>query len=408
MSQSNKQKNSVEAIAQRYQREILEELSTTLFACTRLTPLPAGTTNFVFRGTLEEPFSLAVNDPRPLHNKQIVSTVIIKHLESFARLNPALHIDGQRAPFESFMLGILEDFDWRSEQFSSFEPSNDPNQGLQAPRLLHTNQSKNTFVIEDLGSETVDLKEQLLGANTSDPVIARKLGKDLGGWLKAFHQWTTKPAQNRLVERMREYEEMSKFKRLITYHNIPKWCESSGLLDDNTRAMFLEVDNLVAKESSDTHSRQMTDEWGPVHADFWTGNILCPPSPDLVGNPGFAVVDWEFAQLAPRAYDLGQMIGDLIELYQKTNLDVFLHTLDSFVEGYGAISREMAFRVLIHAGAHLIGWFVRGSGKVRKDGDVHRIVKLGRDMICYGIRKDDRWFRDNHLGAIFDQESSSH
>ncbi|KAK6087592.1 hypothetical protein SCUP234_01750 [Seiridium cupressi] len=408
MSQSNKQKSSVEAIAQRCQREILEELSTTLFACTTLTPLPAGTTNFVFRGTLEQPFSLAVKDPWPPHDGQMVSTVIIKHLESFARLNPALHIDGQRARFESFMLGILDDFDWRSEQSSSCAPSNNPNHRLQAPRLLHTNQSKNTFVIEDLGSETVDLKEQLLGANTSDPVIARKLGKDLGGWLRAFHQWTTKPAQDRLVERMREYEEMCKFKHLITYRNISKWCESSGLLDDNTRAMFLKVDNLVAKESSDTHSRQMTDEWGPVHADFWTGNILCPPSPDPVRNPGFAVVDWEFAQLAPRAYDLGQMVGDLIELYQNTDLEIFLHTLDSFVEGYGAISKEMAFRVLIHAGAHLIGWFVRGSGEVRKDGDVRRIVKLGRDMICYGIRKDGRWFRDNHLGAIFDQEPPSH
>lgn len=97
------------------------------------------------------------------------------------------------------------------------------------------------------------------------------------------------------------------------------------------------------------------------------------------------------------------MIGDLIELTQLRQLDSFSCAIKSFVEGYGSMTRKMAFRVLIHAGAHLAGWYVRGPKRGLDKDEIRRIVKLGRDMVCFGIIENEQWFRDNELGVIFDQ-----
>jgi hypothetical protein len=98
------------------------------------------------------------------------------------------------------------------------------------------------------------------------------------------------------------------------------------------------------------------------------------------------------------------MIGDLIEKHQLRRSDILWRAAESFVEGYGPISRSMAFRVLIHSGAHLINWWVRGPKEGLSDQEIRRIVKLGRDMVCYGVKTNEQWFRDNELGFIFGVE----
>lgn len=114
-----------------------------------------------------------------------------------------------------------------------------------------------------------------------------------------------------------------------------------------------------------------------------------------------SVVDWEFAHLGPRAYDLGQMIGDLIEKYELSGDLIFKRAIDSFVEGYGGVSWKMAFRALIHAGAQLVNWHIRGPKVGLSDDEILRIVKMGRDMIEWGLKENELWFRDRGLGRIF-------
>lgn len=70
---------------------ILRELSSTTFACTELTLLPTGTTNFVFRGNLQKPWT--VRTTQDLNTREPATTVIIKHLEPFVRLAPDLKLD---------------------------------------------------------------------------------------------------------------------------------------------------------------------------------------------------------------------------------------------------------------------------------------------------------------------------
>ena len=71
------------------------------------------------------------------------------------------------------------------------------------------------------------------------------------------------------------------------------------------------------------------------------------------------IIDWELAQFGRKEYDLGQMIGDLYERKHFMNADSALWIIQGFVDGYGALSEDSAFRIAIHAGVHLICWYIR-------------------------------------------------
>lgn len=74
---------------------IAEHLSETKYACSTLTRLTNGTTNFVFRGTLTRPVSSQFPSDDNLQGHPI-ETVIIKHTANFAALNKDLPIDISR------------------------------------------------------------------------------------------------------------------------------------------------------------------------------------------------------------------------------------------------------------------------------------------------------------------------
>jgi hypothetical protein len=90
-------KDALDHLAQRVEQGILAELSSTPYACSKLTLLPSGTTNFVFRGTVRRPFVLPLeDDDHFVDAEQPYRTVIVKLIEGFARLNPAIKIDSLR------------------------------------------------------------------------------------------------------------------------------------------------------------------------------------------------------------------------------------------------------------------------------------------------------------------------
>ncbi|KAF3020631.1 hypothetical protein E8E14_011967 [Neopestalotiopsis sp. 37M] len=313
-------------------QRVLEELRSTPYACESLALIPSGTTNFVFRGTLKHVHTAKDPDENIVDAREEVRTLIVKVVEGFARLNPAIKIDGRRGPFESFMFGVLNDFEVPDLPIS-----------VRPPHLLYVGQAKNTFVVEDFGTDCVTLAEYLERAKEPEQLkLAGQFMKHLGAWLRDFHEWTLQDGQAGLRETMRiSNEESGRFKRDIMYGNMA-----------------------------------------------------------LSGNPDLSVVDWEFAHLGPRAYDVGQMIGDLVEKYELSGINIFCHAIDQFVEGYGVMSKEMAFRVRVHAGVQLINWYIRGPKEGLSDEEICRIVKLGRDMVCHGMNEDEKWFHDNKLGRI--------
>lgn len=82
--------------------QILLQLSVTTYACSSLTQLTNGTTNFVFRGTLANPVHPSLEVVGEGTETKTIQSVIVKYSASFAALNKDLPIDVSRCVFISF------------------------------------------------------------------------------------------------------------------------------------------------------------------------------------------------------------------------------------------------------------------------------------------------------------------
>ena len=100
--------------------------------------------------------------------------------------------------------------------------------------------------------------------------------------------------------------------------------------------------------------------------------------------------------------DLGQMIGDLLEKgYIFSSVNVHCKTLlDDIVKGYGGISDEMQWRVVIHAGVHMINWCARHPG-ADLVGKVEVLTLRAVEMIVRAWKHDREWFEEDVLGCLF-------
>jgi hypothetical protein len=87
---------------------ILQQLSKTPYACSSLTQLTNGTTNFVFRGTLTQPLRLQ-NRVEEGTGLMITKTVVLKHYTAFAALNKDLPIDISRCVISSFNISCRKE-----------------------------------------------------------------------------------------------------------------------------------------------------------------------------------------------------------------------------------------------------------------------------------------------------------
>lgn len=98
------------------------------------------------------------------------------------------------------------------------------------------------------------------------------------------------------------------------------------------------------------------------------------------------------------------MTGDLYERKHFNDVDTAMWAMQGFIDGYGRLSDEMAFRTAIHAGVHLIGWYTRRAPNAPLMGTPEQIVgamALGRDFIVKGWEKDKNWFEGSVLAPLF-------
>ena len=114
------------------------------------------------------------------------------------------------------------------------------------------------------------------------------------------------------------------------------------------------------------------------------------------------VIDWEHAQIGHRAIDLGQMIGDLLERDHYEDASMAMDVLRGFIQGYGPIDDDLAFRTAIYTGVHLICWKTRGSPVSTKEEEG---MKLGQDLILKGWEKDRQWLAGSVLAVFFKPSS---
>ncbi|KAF2789573.1 hypothetical protein K505DRAFT_284130 [Melanomma pulvis-pyrius CBS 109.77] len=370
-----------------------QELSATPFACSSLTHLSGGTTNFVFRGVLAAPI--------PAQDGNLTSSVIVKHSTDFVAVNPDFSLDVSRCGFEGFMLNSLN-------KFPAVTTSDHIT--INVPHIFQSSGQTNTQIIEDF-PDAIDLKTVFVSPAAKSILLepfSTSIGRALGLWLRLLHNWASAPAQVELRAEIGKNEPMRRLKRRITFESFIAVVEQFPELLEGHKEVLEDVKAIGMQDFERGMGNEGGEDWGIVHGDFWTGNVLLPDlsSAELheLDEIKLSVIDWEFAQFGHRAYDLGQMIGDLYERKHFKDVDGALAAIYGFINGYGEVSEEMAFRTAIHAGVHLICWYNRRPPKSPLKCTPEQglsVVKLGRDFVVKGCKKDRDWFEGSVLASLF-------
>ena len=98
------------------------------------------------------------------------------------------------------------------------------------------------------------------------------------------------------------------------------------------------------------------------------------------------------------------MIGDLYERKIFNDIDIVMPVMQGVIKGYGELSDEMAFRVVIHTGIQLIGWHNRRppTGPLMAPPEVIVAgLTIGRDLVLKGWEKDRKFFESSVLASLF-------
>lgn len=99
------------------------------------------------------------------------------------------------------------------------------------------------------------------------------------------------------------------------------------------------------------------------------------------------------------------MIGDLLEKisFAGENFSSRIAckvTIEAFAEGYGALSDDMAYRVLIHADAHVINWCARHP-EADMSEPAQLMMREAVEMVMKAWRQEREWFKGKLLGCLF-------
>jgi hypothetical protein len=117
------------------------------------------------------------------------------------------------------------------------------------------------------------------------------------------------------------------------------------------------------------------------------------------------IIDWEYAQHGHHAFDLGQMIADLLERHHFAHSMLALETMQGFVKGYGEISEDLALRTAIHTGAHMIGWYTRRNPNSPLPAPLDvatEFMQMAALFIVKAWEKDTDWFLESPLKCLFE------
>ncbi|KAI0540368.1 kinase-like domain-containing protein [Xylaria digitata] len=381
--------------------KVSQALLETPYACSSLTHLSNGTTNFVFRGKLIQ----ATHEDGGGGNTAPATTVIVKHSLEHAALNKNLLIDTSRALYEESMLDALNDF-------SSGVA------GVKTPRLHLFIRDTNIQVLEDF-PDAIDLKSIFVSPTRNiilTKSVAASIGHDIGAWLRSFHDWSMSP--NVKLKDIGNNEPMRKLKYAITYDSHLKVLENNfpSLLEGHQSALEQVKDAAMKEFKKVSRYGDEDKNWGLIHGDFWSGNVLLlgNPSPAEAKYPSGAktfIIDWEFTQFGHRAYDIGQMISDIYERWHFSRADGAIPAIEGFIDGYGGLEDDsLAFRIAIHAGVQLIGWYIRRAPNSPLPFPIEKItdaMRIGRDWVEKGWQKDRYYFESTPMASLFKKTNSS-
>jgi hypothetical protein len=129
-------------------------------------------------------------------------------------------------------------------------------------------------------------------------------------------------------------------------------------------------------------------------------SVLLPTTP-IENDASLFIIDFESMQLGLPAGDVGTMIAEMYALYLYKSIEAGLWIITGFVQAYGYVSDDFAFRAALQVGAHLVctttvfpGW-----GTEEK---VKEVAGVGRDIVVHAWKRDRTWFERSDLAYLFE------
>lgn len=98
------------------------------------------------------------------------------------------------------------------------------------------------------------------------------------------------------------------------------------------------------------------------------------------------------------------MVGDIYERKHFFQTDGAVPAIEGFIQGYGGLEDELAFRTAIHAGVQLIGWYTRRAPTAPLQFPLEKVtdaMRIGRDWILKAWQKDRDYFQSSPLASLF-------
>ncbi|KAI1267329.1 kinase-like domain-containing protein [Xylariaceae sp. FL1019] len=359
---------------------VLQTLEKSQYAATSLVPLSGGTANFTYHAILKAPLQDGTKD------------VLVKHGEEFVANSASFKLALSRCRVEVECLKTLTNLQGEGQVVS---PSHS-NFVVRTPKFYHFDERNNTQIQEILlngkNLKTYALMTYPPNTQASARSECHQLGRALGRWLHDFH--CRSATQSKLRHALAGNTEMQQLKHMINFSWLQERVAQFPAVLTEAKNIFAKVKDMATKELEDGSRLQ------PIHGDFWTGNVLLPEGPIQEGSevPVF-VIDWEMSQMGLPNLDLGQMIGEMYELKLYKDITAGLWMLQGFLEGYGPVTEDFAYRTAIQMGTHLVCFGgVEGWGTPEQ---VEMVARIGRDIIIHAWQKDSTWFNSGELACLF-------
>ncbi|KAH6624462.1 kinase-like domain-containing protein [Chaetomium sp. MPI-SDFR-AT-0129] len=356
--------------------QVLDELSTTEYACSSLKTLSGGSANFIYKGTLIKPLSDGTKE------------IAVKHGEEFIASFPQYKIPLSRCQAETDCLKAMAGLPPTKGTFAVHTPK------------LHYFNPKTSTQVQELLPQALSLKDYAL-KNFASPDPSRKplsieLGRSLGAWLHQFHEWAKLPEQAGFREIAKLNDAMRRIKHTSNY-------ATALATVDNYPSVLADAKETLQKSMEAAEKELDGSDLQVTHGDFWTGNTLLPDQPlqqEAGSQTSVFVVDWEVFQFSLAPLDLGQMIAELYELWLYKRIEEGKWIIEGFTAGYGPVNDEFAFRTARHVGTHLLSWGTRVAGWGSPE-QVQQVAVVGKDLVVRAWERDRAWFEAGDLACLF-------
>ncbi|KAK1535612.1 phosphotransferase [Colletotrichum paranaense] len=375
-----------ESTSDRVLREVKAELAGTPYSLESARLLSGGTTNFIFHVKLLEPLLDGTAE------------VAVKHGEGFVAQSPDFELPTSRCRIEESCLKDL----------SALSPHTGEKITVATPKLFYFNEETNTqvqayqpsplslknYAIEYFAASTLEAPTLETSTLESVKSLSLEIGTAVGAWLRSFHDWSNSEHQLKFRDIAAGNKEMQTLKRWMNYERLPISIKRFPDILGGCNDIFADIVDSVKEEMVNEQALQV------IHGDFWTGNILLEGKPWDDEHSCLLVVDWEMCQLAVKPLDLGQMIAELYELKLYKDMEAGVWLIQGFVNGYGAVDDDFAFRTLLHVAVHLIGFGTTVQGWGSQD-QARAVATEGRDILKNAWAKDRGFFEKHPLGCVF-------